>query len=158
MKVLCLKSCLLILVVTLFSSCSKDDSPSFELIDYSEENEATITKYITDNNLTATKSDTGLYYVINELGTGEHPTATDNVTVTYKGYFTDGTVFDQSTQEISFNLTQVIKGWTEGLQYFKEGGSGTLLIPAHLGYGNFPPSGIPKGAVLLFDIELISIN
>ena len=93
------------------------------------------------------------------MGNGNQPTTTDNVTVAYKGYYTNNTVFDESdTDGISFNLQQVIPGWTEGITYFSEGGSGMLLIPAHLGYGNNDYYGIPGGSVLIFDINLISIN
>jgi len=88
-----------------------------------------------------------------------HPTFTDNVTVAYKGYFLDGSVFDQSNEAgISFNLQGVISGWTEGITYFKEGGSGMLLIPAHLGYGSYNFNGIPGGSVLVFEVNLISVN
>jgi FKBP-type peptidyl-prolyl cis-trans isomerase FkpA len=59
-----------------------------------------------------------------------------NVTVAYKGSYTNGNVFDKSSDAgISFGLQQVIKGWTEGI-FFKEGGSGMLLVPSHLGYGS----------------------
>lgn len=129
------------------------------LADYEEINELEITEYIADNGLTATRSDTGLYYVINEEGTGTQPTATSNVTVAYKGYFLDGEVFDESdTSGVSFNLDKVIDGWTEGIAYFKEGGNGILLIPSHLGYGLHEYRGIPNGSVLIFDINLISVN
>ena len=78
-----------------------------------------------------------MYYVITDPGTGTKPTASSNVTVAYKGYFTNGTVFDQSDAAgISFGLNQVIKGWTEGIPLLKTGGSGILFVPAHLGYGN----------------------
>lgn len=67
---------------------------------------------------------------------GVQPITTDQVRVAHKGYFTNGNVFDQSPSEgISFNLQQVINGWTEGITYFKEGGSGMLFVPSHLGYG-----------------------
>ena len=106
----------------------------------------------------AQKSNTGLYYVITESGSGKQPTAISDVRVAYKGYFTSGKIFDQSKPEgIDFGLYQVIKGWTEGIQYFKEGGSGMLLVPAHLGYGNGRP-GIPGGSVLVFDVKLIKVN
>lgn len=105
------------------------------------------------------KTDSGLYYVIDEPGTGKQPTPTSNVTVAYKGYFTNKTVFDAgSTIGVTFNLQQVIKGWTEGIPYFKEGGSGKLLIPATLGYGSNYYNGIPAGSVLIFDVKLISVN
>lgn len=142
------------LVLTLFVSCSKDEEK-----DYVALNDKEITDYIAQNNLTAEKSATGLYYVIDDEGTGAQPTFTSNVTVAYKGYFTNGAVFDESNAEgISFGLQQVIAGWTEGITYFKEGGSGKLLIPSHLAYGNSGRPGIPGGAVLIFDINLISVN
>jgi FKBP-type peptidyl-prolyl cis-trans isomerase FkpA len=140
----------------LFISCSQDKDAN---IDYVAKNELEIKDYIAKNSLTAQRSDSGLYYVINEPGTGTQPTATSNVTVAYKGYFTNGTVFDQSKAAgISFGLNKVIKGWTEGIQYFKTGGSGILLIPSHLGYGSYNYSGIPGGSVLIFEVKLISVN
>jgi len=143
-----------LLGLTLFISCSKEKD-----IDYVAKNEQEIKDYITKNNLTAQRSDSGLYYVINDPGTGANPTATSKVTVAYKGYFTNGTVFDQSSAAgISFGLNQVIKGWTEGIQYFKTGGSGILLIPSHLGYGNDSKGPIPGGSVLIFDVTLNSFN
>lgn len=149
-----MKHLLFALALTLFISCSKDKE-----VDYVAKNEQDIIAYIAKNNLSAQKSNSGLYYVINEPGTGEQPTQNSNVTVAYKGYFTNGNVFDQSTSEgISFGLQQVIKGWTEGIPHFKEGGSGILLVPAHLGYGNDDYSGIPGGSVLIFEVKLISVN
>ncbi|PCJ93375.1 MAG: peptidylprolyl isomerase [Flavobacteriaceae bacterium] len=155
-----MKSFLSILLCALFISCSLDSEPKKETkTDFTAENEQEITAYIEANNLTATKSTTGLYYVIDEPGTGAQPTANSTVTVSYKGYYTNESVFDESDIEgISFNLQQVIPGWTEGIAYFKEGGSGMLLIPSHLGYGSFDYRGIPGGSVLIFEIELISVD
>ncbi len=153
-----MKQIILVLFVGFLLSCSSDESAD-EIIDFSVKNEQEITEYITEHNLTAQKSASGLHYVINEEGTGEQPTANSNVTVAYKGYFTNGNVFDQSDSKgISFGLQQVIKGWTEGIPYFKEGGNGILLIPSHLGYGNNGTNGIPGGSVLIFDVNLISVN
>jgi len=127
--------------------------------DYFLENEAAILNYIDTNNLVATKTDSGLYYVVNNEGTGMNPTSNSNVTVAYKGYFLDGTVFDESDANgISFNLNQVIPGWTEGITYFKEGGEGVLLIPYNLGYGVYGNNAIPRVSVLIFDVNLKSIN
>lgn len=150
-----------VFTLTLFISCNstEKDTPVTPPKDYSAENDKEITDYLTKNNLTATKSTTGLYYIINEPGTGVQPTATSKVTVAYKGYFTNGNLFDKSTDSgLTFPLNEVIKGWTEGITYFKEGGSGVLLIPAHLGYGSSPRPGIPAGSVLLFDVKLIKVN
>nr|WP_315148182.1 FKBP-type peptidyl-prolyl cis-trans isomerase [uncultured Flavobacterium sp.] len=145
-----------LLALTLFISCTKDNNST---VDYTAKNEQEIKDYIAKNNLTAQRSATGLYYVINNLGTGTQPTANSNVTVAYKGYFTDGKIFDQSSAAgISFGLNQVIKGWTEGIPYFKTGGNGILLVPAHLGYGSTANGPIPGGSVLIFDVKLIAVN
>jgi FKBP-type peptidyl-prolyl cis-trans isomerase FkpA len=159
-----MKKILFVLALTLLISCGKDKKADFDVkkvkeISYAAKNDQDIIAYIAKNKLKATKSSSGLYYVINELGTGVHPAPPSTVRVAYKGYYTDGTVFDQSTANgISFTLNQVIKGWNEGITHFKEGGSGILLVPAHLGYGNHDYSGIPGGSVLIFDIKLISVN
>ena len=153
-----MKSTLLALVSLLFVSCLSDNEAS-KPVDYTIQNEKEIVDYIAKNNLTAIKTDSGLYYVVNEAGTGTQPTASSNVTVAYKGYFTNGNTFDQSNASgISFGLNQVIKGWTEGIPYFKEGGSGVLLIPSHLGYGSTASGPIPGGSVLVFDVKLIKVN
>ena len=145
-----------LLVLTLFISCNKDKGAT---IDYTAKNEQEIIDYIAKNNLTAQRTADGLYYVINTQGTGAQPTASSNVTVDYKGYFTSGKAFDQSTSSgISFGLNQVIRGWTEGIPFFKAGGSGILLIPSSLGYGPYDSNGIPGGSVLIFDVKLISVN
>lgn len=135
------------------------DIKLIEIIDYEAQNEIDILKYIDDNSLEATKTDSGLYYVINEEGTGARPTANSNVTVDYKGYFLDGTVFDESNSDgLSIGLSQVIAGWTEGIQLFKEGGDGVLLIPSNLGYGIRGSGAVSGGAVLIFDVKLIRVN
>ena len=155
-----MKYVLLTFVSLLFVSCLPDLKSDIETqpVDYTVQNEKEIKDYIAKNNLDAQKSNTGLYYVITESGSGKQPTAISDVRVAYKGYFTSVKIFDQSKPEgIDFGLNDVIKGWTEGIQYFKEGGSGMLLVPAHLGYGNGRP-GIPGGSVLVFDVKLIKVN
>ena len=153
-----------ILLLAFIIGCTDDkkdqqDDIKEQQIDFRADNETEIKMYIEENNLTAEKSSTGLYYVINNSGTGAQPTGSSNVTVAYKGYFTDKSVFDESNAEgVSFGLQQVIPGWTEGITYFKEGGSGLLLVPSHLGYGSFDNRGIPGGSVLIFEVGLLSVN
>lgn len=145
----------IVLMVSLLISCQKSEDP----VDSKVQNDNDIKSYLEKNNLEAQRSETGLYYIVETQGTGKSPNATSNVTVAYKGYFLDGKTFDQSGENgISFGLNQVIKGWTEGIPYFNEGGKGQLLIPSHLGYGNHGRPGIPGGSVLIFDIHLISVN
>jgi len=144
-------------LIILFSivSCGEDDP--IEPIDYDKQNEQEILDYIAKNNLDATKSNTGLYYIIEKEGTGEHPNVNSDVTVNYKGYYTNEEVFDQN-DNITFNLQQVISGWTEGITYFKKGGSGILLVPSKLGYGYDDYREIPGGSVLIFDIDLLDVK
>tara|TARA_R100001369_G_scaffold92615_2_gene138757 strand:+ start:3811 stop:4314 length:504 start_codon:yes stop_codon:yes gene_type:complete len=157
-KIIIMKITLFAMALVLFISCDTEKKTE-EDIDYVAKNEADIQAYVEENNLTAVRSNSGLYYVIEEEGTGTQAEANSNVTVAYKGYFLNGSVFDQSDAEgITFGLNQVIAGWTEGITYFKEGGSGILLVPAHLGYGSRDYSGIPGGSVLIFEVSLISVN
>lgn len=117
-----------------------------------------IKEYISTHDLSAERTPSGLFYVINKKGTGNSPAANDNVTVRYKGYTTDGNVFDKSDEEgLTFNLKKVIQGWTEGIQKFNEGGKGILLVPSKLAYGEQGSGSIKPNTVLIFDVELLTI-
>lgn len=104
----------------------------------------------------------GLQYQILAEGDGSvHPKASDTVTVHYHGTLIDGTVFDSSVERgepIAFPLNRVIKGWTEGVQLMVEGEKTRFFIPSSLAYGNRSAGKIPGGSVLVFDVELISID
>lgn len=105
----------------------------------------------------------GLQYKILKEGTGPKPTASDTVSVNYKGSLLNGTEFDSSYkrgQPASFPVGGVIKGWTEALQLMPVGSKWELYIPADLAYGDNPPpgSGIAPGSTLVFEVELLSIG
>jgi FKBP-type peptidyl-prolyl cis-trans isomerase len=106
----------------------------------------------------------GLQYKVLSAGagTGKTPAATDNVTVHYTGKLVDGTVFDSSIQRgkpETFGVSQVIPGWTEGLQLMHEGDKWMLYIPSELAYGEQGAGGqIPPHATLIFEVELIKVN
>ncbi len=109
-----------------------------------------------------TSTNSGLKYRILRQGKGAKPKASDTVTVHYKGWLDDETVFDSSYkrgESISFPLNGVIKGWTEGMQLVQEGGMIELEIPSKLGYGAQGAGGlIPPNANLHFLVELIDIK
>ena len=109
-----------------------------------------------------TQTATGLRYRILRVGKGAMPMGTDTVKVNYRGWLDGGKVFDSSydrNEPISFPLDGVIKGWTEGLQYVREGGMIELEVPASLGYGDRGmPGAIPCGATLHFLVELLKIE
>ena len=108
-------------------------------------------------------TESGLQYEIITEGTGKSPSATSIVRTHYRGTLLDGTVFDSSYEKgepIEFPLNGVIKGWTEGLQYMKEGGKYKLYLPTELAYGmNVRPGGkIQPNMALIFEIELIEVK
>ena len=103
----------------------------------------------------------GLQYKIIKEGTGKMPKATDTVTTNYRGTLVDGTEFDSSYkrgQPASFPVNGVIPGWTEALQLMKTGSKWQLFVPANLAYGERGAGPIGPNAVLVFDVELISIK
>ncbi len=145
----------LLLLTISISSCSKSNDEI--LSEIAEENEQTILDYLSDNNLTAEKTASGLHYIVNVQGGPERPTLTSTVEVIYRGYFVDGVEFDATPIGDSsvFPLGNVIQGWQEGIQLFGKGGSGVLLIPSALGYGTTGQGSIGPNEVLIFDIDLI---
>jgi FKBP-type peptidyl-prolyl cis-trans isomerase FklB len=104
----------------------------------------------------------GLQYKVITEGTGETPSATDIVTVNYKGSLVDGTVFDSSDRAghpAQFPVRAVIPGWTEALQKMNVGAKWQLYIPSNLAYGpNGRPPVIGPSETLIFDVELLSIS
>jgi len=107
------------------------------------------------------ETESGLQYKIEVEGEGLTPGEKDTVTVHYEGKLLDGTTFDSSYERgepVEFPLGNVIKGWTEGMQYLKEGGKATLYIPAALGYGERGNQAIPGNSVLVFEVELIKVK
>jgi FKBP-type peptidyl-prolyl cis-trans isomerase len=103
----------------------------------------------------------GLQYKVLREGSGDPPKTTDTVTVNYRGTLLDGTEFDSSYkrgQPATFTLGKVIDGWKEGLQLMKPGSKVALYIPPSLGYGMDPPQGMAPGALLKFEVELLSVK
>lgn len=137
----------------------------------------TIEAYIQEKGLTASKTESGLYYVIEQEGTGEATTPGTTMYVNYAGYLLDGTLFDTSMPEIAkannifdaersyealpvnVGMGQVIPGWDEGLMLLKKGSKGKFIIPSPLGYGeNGAGAMIPPNSILVFDVEVTDVQ
>ncbi|WP_085536814.1 FKBP-type peptidyl-prolyl cis-trans isomerase [Massilibacteroides vaginae] len=103
----------------------------------------------------------GLQYKVEVEGTGAKPTAEDRVKVHYTGTLLDGTKFDSSLERgepAEFGVTQVIAGWTEGLQIMPVGSKYTFWIPSDLAYGERGAGGdIKPNSTLKFEVELLEI-
>lgn len=147
-----MKKFLLLFCVVFAIACNKDDEMEFDA-----QNEADIQAYISANNLNPQQTITGLYYIIDDEGSGAFPSINSTVTVAYRGYFLNGITFDQAANA-TFPVAGVIPGFAEAVQLLKPGGSGTFILPSRLGYGNTGTSSIPGGSVIVFDIELISFE
>lgn len=145
--------------VFFFSSCQKDDEGmSYEqLLKQGQE-------YLAANaqreGVITTPS--GLQFEVLREGNenGKSPTVNDMVRCKYQGTFIDGKVFDSTYptgNAIDFPLSGVIPGWTEGLQYMKEGAQYRFVIPYQLAYGPSGYATIPPYSTLIFEVELLEV-
>ncbi len=94
-------------------------------------------------------------------GTGDAPKTTDRVRVHYVCSLKDGKVIDDSrTRGAPSDLVvkTLIAGWAEGMAALKPGGRAEFFIPPSLGYGTMGGGGVPAGAGLIFDVELLAVN
>lgn len=98
----------------------------------------------------------GLQYTVLKEGDGEKPDRMDRVKVRYTGTLLSGKVFDTSTA--TFDVSGVIRGWTEALQLMSVGSTYKLFIPPHLAYGKGgSPPRIGPDELLIFEVELLEI-
>ena len=114
--------------------------------------------YLTSQGITiAQQHCSGLYYVIDNAGSGKQPTACSAVDVNYVGKLTNGNVFDQGTHFQTY-LANVIQGWTNGVPLIKAGGVIHLYVPPSLCYGSQANGPIPANSILIFDITLNAVQ
>lgn len=105
--------------------------------------------------------ESGLQYKILKAGEGAKPTEENTVQVNYQGTLIDGTVFDSSIkrgQPLDLPLKNIIRGWKEALQLMPVGSKWQLFIPAELAYGTQGAGPIGPNAVLIFEVDLLSIK
>ena len=120
-------------------------------------------KFLAQNKLKPNVKTTasGLQYEIVRLGTGIKPTAIDTFVAHYRGTLLNGQQFDASYdrgQPLTLGVSQVIKGWTEGLQLMPVGSHFRFWIPYELAYGLHGQGSIPGGAMLIFEVELLDVK
>lgn len=143
---------------------TESEAPAVETLTPAEANFKAGKEYIenlrkSDSTVMVTPS--GLAYKVITPGEGATPAVTSNVKVVYVGKHINGEEFDNSKGEtISFNLQQVIPGFTEGLMLMNKGAKYELYIPGELGYGTrgIPQAGIGPNELLIFEIELVDFE
>ena len=138
----------LLLILITISACdtySDEDRKSFD---------KQISEYLKKKKIQCEHSESGLYYHVYNPGKGETIQFTDIVSFTYKGTLTNGTVFDNQKNPISFAVKDLIAGWKEIMAKLKPGAKVFLAIPPSLGYGDHDLDKIPPNSILLFEMEI----
>lgn len=160
-----MKKYLLILgvcVAVAFSACRKIVQSPFNADQQAVYDDKAIQDYFLLNQITdVTKDPSGLYYHIDTLGTGTHPTSTSRVVVKYKVTLLDETVVEDQPSYY-FDLSTLIEAWKIGLPKIGINGVITMYVPSGLAYG---PNGsnnskipIPGNTPVKFVIKLQSFN
>ncbi len=136
--------------------------------DQKAKDDALLKAYFAKNKIKATKTASGLYYVITKKGTGANAQKGQTVSMNYLGTFLDGKRFDGNVDEnykstrspLSFTLGvgQVVPGWDEGIQLLNPGTRATLYLPSSIGYGASGRGPIPPNTVMVFNVELLSVK
>lgn len=117
-----------------------------------------IQTYIKKKKLSMKTTSSGLYYHIEKEGDGRFIQYTDRVSFTYQGKLLDGSVFDNQTEPVTFNVKELIGAWKEILLYLKPGGKATLICPPQLGYGDRKLDDIPANSCLYYEIEVRTVE
>lgn len=136
---------LLLMLGWVLSGCLKDKS-----IDFDKLEKTNIAKYLLDHNITVLPTESGLYYIEKEEGTGIQPVEGDTCMVNYIAQTIYGRVFETNIEDSAYQhgiyqynfpytpvdvvlgAANVMEGWSEGLSYMKEGGKATIIIPYKL--------------------------
>ena len=155
-------SCVSLAVVFIFSGCgpSKPEAPAA-----AKRDDATIMREWLYGPRSSAPGvgwqPSGLGIRVITPGTGEAPTRADRVRVHYVCSLKDGKVIDDShTRGAPADLAvkSLIAGWAEGMAALKPGGRAEFFIPPSLGYGTMGGGGVPAGAGLIFEVELLAVN
>lgn len=150
-----------IFISVMFSACKEESNTYWDELKQAEieAREA----YIESEGITTEPTESGLYYIETEEGTGVQAVAGSVVHVAYQGEFLNTQVFDASMPDkapIRFTLGTgaVIAGWDEAIAFMKEGGKAKLVIPSDLAYGVTGSGSVPPYTTLVFYVELVDVE
>ncbi len=139
------------------ASCGYSDSATIAPATEVQQLQDSLTEY----GIIATQAPSGFFYKINNAGSNPFiSNLCSNITLTYKGTFFNGTVFDSTATNAvaNFQLGQLIVGWQKGVPLIKKGGDIDLYIPPSLGFGAAPRAGLPGNSYLVFNIHIVDIQ
>ncbi len=140
---------------------------STSVIKQKEIDDKTISDYLAKNNIKATKTAKGTYVEIQNPGEGPAIDSGKAISVDYKGMTLDGKIFDESYDSTGKSVKPytfvvgergAIEGWSDGLVYFKKGGTGKLFIPSYLAYGSRGQGpDIKPNTPLMFEVSVADV-
>ena len=113
------------------------------------------------NNFVVDSLSTGVYYIIESIGTGAFVQAGNNITIGYTGQFLDGSTFDASSSYTYVHkgaYSRMIPGWEDAVEKLSKSGKGIFLIPSSQAYGSNGYMVVPPYTPLLFEIEILDIQ
>ncbi|MFT3945863.1 MAG: FKBP-type peptidyl-prolyl cis-trans isomerase [Agriterribacter sp.] len=129
-----------------------------------------VEEYLSNKGITnASKDSSGVYYIVESAGSGNTADVCSDITIYYTGKLENDNVFDKTNgTPFTYTLGGLIPGWIKGLKHIKPGGKIKLFIPPSLAYGSAGATRtdqngatvvvIPPNAILIFDIELLSVQ
>lgn len=149
------------------TACQKSNTPQpFDPVKQAAIDDETIRNFLAKNNISATKTASGLYYIIDSINTsGAMAVAGKRVFVRYEGRFLDDaqTIFDHNLDNAS-DLTfivgtgVVVKGFDEAVTLLRAGEQGRFFLPSGLAYGNKGASSIPPNTCIQFKLWLNNVE
>lgn len=115
-----------------------------------------ILQYLKSKNMKAIDT-LGVFVVIDDEGSELKPKEKSTITLSFEARYLDDEVFDKSpvNQDVKINISTALVGLKSGLTFFGKNGKGTIIIPSSLGYGNNPPFGVRKDAILVYQVHVI---
>ncbi len=147
------------------SSCLKTNEDEVRTLAIEQEEIADYLSALVAEGYDVDTTESGVYYVVREMGEGPSPVEGDTISVKYAGYFTNGNLFDTSEwqnaegiMEFVFITNPMIPGFQDGLRLMNKGAKCDLIIPSSLGYGAYGYNSIPGYTGLVFVVSLEEIK
>ncbi len=105
-----------------------------------------------------TKTASGLYVQDFEEGVGEPAVRGNQVFLSYIGNLSNGTEFEVAEVSFTLGIGLVVAGFDEGVLGMRAEGTRRIILPPSLGYKDIDTGPIPAGSILIYDLEVDSIN